>query len=122
MANGESYVPLWHLAWTGVLSLISVLGVIVMGLFRWNWTKLNEDVRKAHASIEALYEEKADKDEVDKKHIENVAHFTELKEAIEQANAVREEMWRALSAIDKNVGILLDRDKRDKDTRRRDDT
>lgn len=114
MANGD-HGSIWLVAREWAFLVVSALGGLVTLLFKWNWNALANKVQKNQDSIEALYAEKADKDEVDRKHAENRLAFAKLEAAMEKAEEVREKMWMHLANIDKSVGVLLDRSEREKE-------
>lgn len=93
MSNGDP-VSLAHTIWSTILTAFG-------GLIFWNGRRLYKQL-----------DDKADKDSVDEKHLENKTALGKIEQTLMRADAVREDMWKALGEIDKKVGILLDRDAR----------
>ena len=113
MTNGNG--AYWQLVWNAVLTLV----VAVLGGFgamiRWNWNKLVNDLNQK-ADIEDVrrntreLQYKADKDEVDEKHQENIETLREIKEEVKQSakdgHASRERIYDELGKLRTGIEVL----------------
>jgi hypothetical protein len=91
------------------LFIITTLWGLVMLMFRRSLTKIDDDMKDIKLSLG----NKAEKDDVDRRHVENSRRLDSLQNAEDKANEVRESMWKALSDIGGDVKVLLDRSDRD---------
>ena len=102
---------IWSIMWGSVVTGINALGLIVMSQWRVNRTMVVRRIDDIQTRVEVLAHQKADKDEVEKKHQENIKRFDELKDANLRADEKRDLMLNTLTALSGNVQMLLDRSK-----------
>ena len=102
---------IWSIMWGGVVTVLNGLGLIVMSQWRVNRNTVVNRIDGLQTRIEVLAQQKADKEDVDKKHQENIKHFDELKDANLRADEKRDLMLNTLTALSGNVQMLLDRSK-----------
>ena len=109
LESGQMTEAQWLFVWGTVVTLFNGL---IIALWRVSWGKIDDILKILRTEIEGLKMSKADRDEVDARHKDNVKRLEEIVQANHRAEESRDKMWDALHNIQISVGILLDRSAR----------
>ena len=109
LESGQMTEAQWLFVWGTVVTLFNGL---IISLWRVSWGKIDDILKILRTEIEGLKMSKADRDEVDARHKDNVKRLEEIVQANHRAEESRDKMWDALHNIQISVGILLDRSAR----------
>ena len=102
LESGQMTEAQWLFVWGTVVTLFNGL---IIALWRVSWGKIDDILKILRTEIEGLKMSKADRDEVDARHKDNIKHLDDIARASDK-------MWDTLHNIQVSVGILLDRSSR----------